>query len=242
MPPSWQKDIQAHIQKLPLRTHEKWRRVTSVLLERLAENDFIDYPLHYDLLISNNTLHHEDRNILRILCKLNVCNITGGFDPFSKETTDIINNADIIHEPGTRVFAYQERLNFVLDHLKRPQLPSDPLIGNVFKINGITLDLKKCTLKYRNEVSVSPNHKPIQLLALLMERSPNLVRNTEIGQSLGLKSYHEGCLDRSEHLKKDIQAIRRDLGTMLKKVGFPKTSLTKIIIAQANAGYQMTRS
>ncbi len=91
----------------------------------------------------------------------------------------------------------------------------------------LLIDLNRGILKYKDyQINISPDNKPIKFLILLMEEAEYIVEYKKITEKLDLSLWKE---ESKKDIAREIQYLRRDLGTDLKDSGLNKSAVNKIM-------------
>lgn len=108
-----------------------------------------------------------------------------------------------------------------------------------FESGGIELDIKRATLKYKNNraIPVTPQNKEILFLKTLMSRKGEVVGYKELAKEMSLMSYNEGVTNKD--VSREVQDVRKRLVILLTTAGMRKNDIEKTIILIKNTGYKI---
>ena len=157
-----------------------------------------------------------------------------------------VPNAGVIHYFTNYTVSFnRDNLIAYLDrvqHLIKEQKPKQS-IKEVYRWNGLTLDLDKFTLQYKDKPPIDISlTREIRLLRLLMRKPRNIVYYLEIAKEVGIdigdEQVNPGSLNKSVAL--DVQKVKQDLiDNFLIPSGMPEKEARSIIVNVRYSGYKL---
>lgn len=114
---------------------------------------------------------------------------------------------------------------------------------NVFKCCGLTLDLAKAEIQYKQGpvVNITRTNKEILFLIILLKSMGKVVQYQKIAAETKARNYRKNKGD--DEIKRDVQFLRKDLADkVLLKTGMTHLEIKEMIVSVTNQGYKIVSS
>lgn len=141
------------------------------------------------------------------------------------------------------VYSFKVLPAFRKTHKYFKQLFADDKQEHVFKCCGLTLDLSKSEIQYKqgSPVNITRTNKEILFLIILLKNVGRVVKYRTIAAETKARNYRKNKGD--EELKRDVQFLRKDLvDKVLLKTGMTHLEINKMIVSVTNQGYKVVSS
>lgn len=141
------------------------------------------------------------------------------------------------HADKLKKLPHQKLFNAVKKYISA--FPRRQASHNMLECNGLVLDLKRGTIKYKTNPpkEISVDNQAVRFLILLMQNKGDIIEYKNIAKELQLNFYHDGISN--EDAAEDTRYLKRDLHSLLRNIGMPDDDFKFFITTQKNVGYKL---
>lgn len=240
----WKSEVDQVVKELPKSAIVEWWRVVQFLYRNYIQHNRGDFPLQFDLHVSNDELYDHDGIILQEISKRagSIIIFDGGtfFNKAPSSKINIQDDIQIVHKPGAIVIpnAKIEYLHHKLKEQVRHKPQQEDDLPQLITRSGLALDLGKTTLTYGNNppLTIKPSNVEIKMLACLMKSSIR-VTYAELGRVTNTTAYSDLRGNDSAPLRQAIQMTKLSLLKTLRKAGVAQKTANAIIKTVPKEGY-----